>query len=138
MWVGMSKILIYQFWDVLHFFSSVILAFPVLGHAPFYFFRWSFWPCGDTRREKKRERDTERDARVMSHKRTIDHQLFLATDAANCQKKEKGKKLIAHWLVSPRAQNKRKKTKRYKQTGGDPERAQVCEECSARASPWMH
>lgn len=77
----MSKILIYQFWDVLHFFSLVILAFPVLGHAPFYFFR-------ATRDEKKTQRDTQRDGRVMSHKRTIDHQLNLATDAANCQKKK--------------------------------------------------
>lgn len=84
----MSKILIYEFWDVLHFFLLVILAFPVLGHVPLYvlsLFILTLWRHGT---RKKRDTETQRDARVMSHKRTVDHQLFLATDLANCQRKK--------------------------------------------------
>ncbi len=114
----MPKILIYQFWDVLHFFFISNSGLPSFGTCSIFIFFVGHFDLVATRDERKKERETQRDARVMSHKRTIDHQLFLATDAANCQKKKRWKKLIAHWLVSPRAQNKRKKTKRYKQTGG--------------------
>jgi hypothetical protein len=82
----MSKILIYQFWDVLQFFfisNSGLHSFGTYSICSFSLVILTLWRHGT----RKKHGERERDARVMSHKRTIDHQLFLATDVANCQKK---------------------------------------------------